>query len=75
MPNENATAGLQADFAAKKLLMQKHQDEFLTLLGDEREKRGLPRTRGTDPRAALNKRIENQEKKLAQLRAELEKLA
>jgi hypothetical protein len=75
MSSSIATAALQADQAAKKTLIARHQEEFTMLLADEREARGLPRARGNDKRATITPRLATLEKKMTELRAELEKLS
>jgi hypothetical protein len=69
-----ATTALVADQAAKRILIERHQEEFLVILGDERVKRNLPRERGPDKRTIIMKKLEEQQRKLDDLRLQLDSL-
>lgn len=72
--NVKGTHAMIARARAVKILEARHQTEFDQILGDEREKIGLPRKSGNDKRVVLLKRLDAQEKKLAELRKQLEAL-
>jgi hypothetical protein len=61
-------SAMAARTSAVKQLIANHPDEFNTLLGDAREKAGLPRNAKQDALARKIKRLEDQ---LAKARAEL----
>src|SRR5215471_15709228 len=72
--NIKGTHAMIARAKATKILESRHQAEYDQILGDEREKIGLPRKSGNDKRVLLLKRLDAQEKKLAELRKQLEAL-
>lgn len=72
MAASDATNAMQANAKAKAVLVTRYRDEFKIILGDEREKRGLPRDAGPDKTEQLKKRIEAQEAKLEAMKKELE---
>jgi len=72
--NIKGTHAMIARAKATKILESRYQAEYDQILGDEREKIGLPRKSGNDKRVLLLKRLDAQEKKLAELRKQLEEL-
>jgi len=70
--NIKGTHAMIARAKAMKILEARHQHEFDEILGDEREKIGLSRKSGNDKRVVLLKKLDAQEKKLAELRKQLE---
>jgi hypothetical protein len=59
---------------ARSVLAERHKDEYAAILGDERERLGLPRFPRNDKKTRLARRIKEREATLAKLRAELEQL-
>jgi len=68
------TLAMQASARAKVALMERYKLEYMELLGNEREKLGLSREPGPDKKTQLMRRLATQEKKIAQLRKQLEEL-
>lgn len=62
-------AASQAQHAAKRILIDRHSDEYEQLLGDEREKRGLPRVQGYRVPQVLLDRIAELEAQLREREA------
>ena len=62
---------MKARNTAVAMLIDKHRDEFDTLVGDAREAVGLPRTKPNQDLDRLRARVKTQQERLLKLQAEL----
>jgi hypothetical protein len=58
---------LSATSKARAILVQRHQDEYAVILGDEREKIGLARVPGGPSKARMEQQIAKRQEQLEKL--------
>jgi hypothetical protein len=68
------TAAMVATAKARRILIERHQEEYTELLGDLRQQAGLPRTLSSNKQATLTARITKLQEQLQKLQEEQEKL-